>query len=65
MNCLLSELKKEGFVNNDKGFERFYNVRMKILNKHVPRKKKFARAYQMPLMTKDLSKEIMKKVKTG
>ena len=64
-NCLLNELRKENFVNNNEGFERFYNVSMNILNEQVPRKKIFARAYQMSLMTKDLSKEIMKKVQTA
>ena len=64
-NCLLNELRKEDFFNNNKGLERFYNVSMNILNERVPRKKKFARDYQMSLMTKDLSKEIMKKVQTA
>ena len=57
----LNELRKEDFVNTDKGFERFCNIGMNVLNKHDPREKKFARGYQMPFMTKDLFKEIMKR----
>ena len=34
---------------------------MKVSNKHTPRKKKIIRGTQMPFMTKDLSKEIMKR----
>ena len=60
-SCLLNELRKEDFVNNDKGFEKFCNISMKVLNKHAPRKKKIVRGNQMPFMTKDLSKEIMKR----
>ena len=60
-SCLLNELRKEDFVNNDKGFEKFCNISMKVLNKHAPGKKKIVRGNQMPFMTKDLSKEIMKK----
>ena len=34
---------------------------MNVLNKHVPRKKKIVRGNQMPFMTIDLSKKIMKR----
>ena len=37
---------------------------MKLLNKHAPWKKKFVRGNQMPFITKDLSKEIMKRSRT-
>ena len=61
-SCLLSELRKEDFVNNDKGFERLCIIRMKALNKHdAPRKKRFARGNQMRFVTKYLSKEITKR----
>ena len=56
-NCLLNELRKEDFVNNDKGFEKFFNISMNVLSKHAPRKKKVGRGNQMPLMTKELSKK--------
>ena len=32
------ELRKEDFVNNDRGFERFCNISMNVLNKCAPRK---------------------------
>ena len=38
-NCLLNDLRKEDFVNNDKGFEKFCNISMTVLNKHAPQKK--------------------------
>ena len=56
-SCLLNELRKGDFVNNNKGFEKFCNVSMKVLNKHAPLKKKVVGSNQMPFMTKDLSKE--------
>ena len=39
----------------------FCNISLKVLNKHTPRKKEFARGTQMSFMTKDLSKEITKR----
>ena len=60
-SCLLNELTKEDFANNDKGFEKFCNIIMKVLNKHAPRKKKIVRGNKIPLMTKNLSKEMMKR----
>ena len=36
---------------------------IKILNKHAPIKKKYKRCNQMPFVTKDLSKAIMKRSK--
>ena len=29
-SCLLNELRKEAFVNNDKGFEKFRNTSMNV-----------------------------------
>ena len=58
---MLNEFRKEGFVNNDKGFEKFCNISMDVLNKHTPRKKKLVRGNQIHFMTKDLSKK--KKIK--
>ena len=46
-SSLLNELRKEYFVNNKKGFEKFYNISMNVLNKHAPRKKKIAIGNQM------------------
>ena len=60
-SCLLNELRKEDFANNDKGFVKFCNISKNVLNKHARRKKENVRGNQMLFMTKDLSKEIMKR----
>ena len=60
--CLL-ELKRETFVNNDRGFEKFCDMSVKLLNKHAPIKMKYKRGNHMPFITKDLSKAIMKRSK--
>ena len=39
--------------------KRFCELSVNILNKHAPRKKKYARGNQMPFFTKELSTEIM------
>ena len=57
---LLGKLSQQTFLNNDYGFERFCNITLKTLDKYAPRKEKQARGNQMPFMTKDLSKNIMK-----
>ena len=58
---LLHELSKEVFVNNDDGLQRFCDININILNSHAPRNRKLARGNQMPFITKDLSKAIMKR----
>ena len=58
---MLGKLSQQTFVNNDYGFEKFYNITLKILDKYAPRKTKHARGNQMAFMTKDLSKNIMKR----
>ena len=58
---LLDELSKEVFVNNDDGLQRFCDININILNSHAPRNRKLARGNQMPFITKDLSKAIMKR----
>ena len=60
-SCLLNNSTEEDFVNNDKGFEKFCNISMNVLNKHAPRKKKIVRGNQVLFMTKDLFKEIMER----
>ena len=62
--CLFNELKRETFVNNDRGFEKFCDMSIKLLNKHAPIKMKYRRGNHMPFTTKDLSKAIMKKIAT-
>ena len=37
--CLLNELRRETFVNNDRRFEKFCDMSIKLLNKHAPIKK--------------------------
>ena len=58
---LLETLSQQTFVNNDCGFEKFYNTTLKTLDKYVPPKAKNARGNQMTLVTKDLSKNITKR----
>ena len=61
--CLFNELKRGTFVNNDRGLKRFCDMSIKLLNKHAPIKKKHKRGNQMPFVTKDLVKAIMKRSK--
>ena len=56
-------MKKETFVNNDRRFERFCDKTIKFLNKRALIRKKYKRGNQMPFVTKDLSKAIMKRSK--
>ena len=59
--CLLEKLSKEIFENNDEGLQRFCDINLQVLNQHAPQKIKYVRGNQMPFMTKQLSKEIMKR----
>ena len=56
---LIDKLPNEELVINDDGMKRFCELSINILNKHAPRKKKYASGNQMPFFTKQLSKEIM------
>ena len=47
------------FANNDDGLKTFCKTTMNALNLFVFIKKEYARDNQMPLMTKNLSKEVM------
>ena len=58
---LLAKLSQQTFVNNDYGFKEFCNITLKTLDKYALRKTKHARGNQMPFVTKDLSKNIMKR----
>ena len=60
-SSLVNQFRKEDFVSKDKGFEKFCNITLKVLNKQDPRKKTFAKSNQFPFMTKNLSKKVMKK----
>ena len=59
--CLLEKLSKEVFVNNDEELQRFCDINLQVLNQHAPQKSKYVPGNQMPFMTKQLSKEIMKR----
>ena len=56
---VIDKLSNEKFVTNDDGLKRFCELSVNILNKHAPRKKKYARGNQMPCFPKKLSEEIM------
>ena len=56
---LIKNLSKENFAINDNGFERFCEISLNSLEKHAPRKKKYARGNQMPFFNKELSQAIM------
>ena len=56
---LVDKLSNEKFVINDDGLQRLCELSVNVLNRHAPRKKKYVRENQMPLFTKELSKEIM------
>ena len=57
--CLFNELKRKTFVNNDRRFEKFCDMRIKFLNKRAPIKKRHKRVNQMSFVTKDFSKAVM------
>ena len=59
--CLLQKLLKEIFENNDEGLQRFCDINLQVLNQLAPQIIKHVRGNQMPLMTKQLSKEIIKR----
>ena len=52
---------KRGFANNDEGLQRFCDINLQVLSQHAPQKIKYVRGKQMPFMTKQLSKEVMKR----
>ena len=58
---LLGKLSQQTFVSNDYGFEKFCNITLKALDKYAPKIAKHTRGNQMPFMTKDLFKNIMKR----
>ena len=56
----MNSQKRFSSITND-GLQRFCGININILNRHAPRKRKLARGNQMPFITKDLSKAIMKR----
>ena len=57
---MFNGLKRDTFVNNGQGFEKFPDMSIKVLNKHAAIKIKYKRGNHMLFITKDLSKAIMK-----
>ena len=47
----------------NRGFEKFCDMSIKLLNTHTPIKKKCKHGNQVPIVTKDISKTIMKRSK--
>ena len=58
---LLGKLSQQTFGNNDYGLEKLCNITLKTLDTYALRKAKHARGNQMLFMTKDLSKNVMKR----
>ena len=62
MNSLQSALHNQN-GNYVKNQDLFFNICHEVLNKHAPRKKKYIRGNNKPLMTKTLSKAIMQRTR--
>ena len=60
---LLEKLKGKLSENSDKSFSNFVNTRNTVLDKQLPKKKKYVRGNQSPFMNKALSKTIMLRTK--
>ena len=60
---LLENLKGKLLENSDKSFTNFINTCNTMLDKQLPKKKKYVRGNQSPFMNKTLSKEIMFRTK--
>ena len=60
---LIDNLSNQIYVNNDDGFNRFCKISIDTLNSFALIKNKFVRANQMPFITKELSREIMKRAR--
>ena len=56
---LLENLKGKLSGNSDQSFSNFVNTCNTVLDKHLPKKKKYVRGNQLPFMNKTLSKAIM------
>ena len=56
---LLENLKGKLSENSDKSFSNFVNTCNAVLDKQLPKKKKYVRGNQSPFMDKTLSKAIM------
>ena len=50
-------------IDYSKNPDKFFEISQNVLNKHVPRKKKYIRGNNKPSMTKAYSKAIMQKTR--
>ena len=57
--------RKAPHVNNDDEFNKFCKISIDTLNSFAPIKKKFARTNQMPFITKEFSRKIMKRLRNS
>ena len=57
----IDNLSNQIYVHNDDGFNRFCKISIDTLNSFAPIKNKFVRANQMCFITKEFSREIMKR----
>ena len=60
---LIGNLSNQIYVNNDDGFNRFCKISFDTLNSFAPIKNKFVRANQIPFITKELSRKVMKRLR--
>ena len=55
---MFNELKRENFVNNDRGSKKFCDMSIKLLNKHASIKKKYKRDIKCPFLQKIFLKQL-------
>ena len=58
---LIDNVSNQMNVNSDNGFNRFCKISINTLNSFSPIKNKFVRANQIPFITKELSRETVKR----
>ena len=58
---LIEILSNKVFVTNDKGLKRFCDINLQVLNQYAPQNIQYVWGNEMPFMTKQLSKEMMKR----
>ena len=51
----------EEHIDKSKNPDKFFEISQNVLNKHIPRKKKYIRGNNTPFMTKAYSKAIMQR----
>ena len=61
LGSVYQKLSKEVFINNEDGLKSSYDIYLKLLTQHALQKKKYIRGSQRLSMTKQFSKEMMKR----